>query len=194
MLLDSKMTDDTHSVLVVSKDSKLSQNMSIMLMPPLFETEVLSDFNEARRRVSERRYNIILVDYAEGAGADFAVDASEGLGTILLLTPPQLFEEVSYRVEGYGIIAITNPFDQFYFYNMIKAAIAVQYKVQVLSSQTTKLKVKMEEIKLVNRAKMLLMQNMSMTEQEAHRYIEKEAMDGGLRKTAVAEKIIKTYG
>ena len=188
------MTEDSHSVLVVTKDSKLSQNISAMLMPPLFETDVLSDFNEARRRVSERTYNIILVDYSEGEGSDFATDASEGLSTILLLTPPSLFEEVSYRVEGYGIIAITNPFDQFYFYNMIKAAIAVQYKVQVLSSQTTKLKVKMEEIKQVNRAKMLLMQNMSMTEAEAHRYIEKEAMDSGLKKTAVAEKIIKTYG
>ena len=188
------MTEDTHSVLVVTKDSKLSQSISVMLIPPLFETEVLNDFNEARRRVAERSYNIILVDYAEGEGADFATDVSEGLSTILLLTPPSLFEEVSYRVEGYGIIAITNPFDQFYFYNMIKAAIAVQYKVQVLSSQTTKLKVKMEEIKQVNRAKMLLMQNMSMTEQEAHRYIEKEAMDSGLKKTAVAEKIIKTYG
>ena len=188
------MTEDTHSVLVVTKDSKLSSIVSTMLVQPLFETEVLSDFNEARRRTSERVYNIILVDYADGEGSDFAIDASEGLSTILLLTPPQLFEEVSYRVEGYGIISITNPFDQFYFYNMIKAAIAVQYKVQVLSSQTTKLKVKMEEIKQVNRAKMLLMQNMSMTEQEAHRYIEKQAMDRSMKRTAVAEEVIKAYG
>ena len=190
----SKMTEDSHSVLIVTKDSKLSQNSAAMLVAPLFETEVLSDFNEARRRVSERVYNIILVDYAEGEGTDFAIDASESLSTILLLTPPSLFEEISYRVEGYGIIAITNPFDQFYFYNMIKAAIAVQYKVQVLSSQTTKLKVKMEEIRQVNRAKMLLMQNLNMSEQEAHRYIEKEAMDRGLKKTAVAENVIKMYG
>ena len=84
--------------------------------------------------------------------------------------------------------------DQFTFYAMIKAAIAVQYKVQVLSSQTTKLKVKMEEIKLVNRAKMLLMQNMSMTEQEAHRFIEKDAMDRSMKRTAVADEIIKRYG
>ena len=52
----------------------------------------------------------------------------------------------------------------------------------------------MEEIKLVNRAKMLLMQNMSMTEQEAHRFIEKDAMDRGMKRTAVAEEIIKRYG
>ena len=188
------MTEDTHSVLVVTKDAKLSSAISFMLMPPLFETEIMSDFNEARRRVSERVYNIILVDYADGEGADFSIDTSESLSTILLLTPPALFEEVSYRVEGYGIIAITNPFDQFYFYNMIKAAIAVQYKVQVLSSQITKLKVKMEEIKLINRAKMLLMQNMSMSEPEAHRYIEKEAMDRSMKRTSIAEEIIRRYG
>ena len=77
---------------------------------------------------------------------------------------------------------------------MVKIAIAVQYKVQVLSSQTTKLKVKMEEIKQVNRAKMLLMSNMNMSEQEAHRYIEKEAMDRGMKRIAISEEIIKTYG
>ena len=188
------MTEDTHSVLVVTKDSKLSQTISAMLVAPLFETDVLTDFNEARRRASERIYNIILVDYSDGEGADFAIDTSENLSTILLLAPPAIFEEVSYRVEGYGIITFVNPFDQFSFYTMIKAAIAVQYKVQVLSSQTTKLKVKMEEIKLVNRAKMLLMQNMSMTEQEAHRFIEKDAMDRGMKRTAVAAEIIKRYG
>ena len=188
------MTLDSHSVLVVTKDSKVSTLISAMLIPPVFETQVISDFNEARRMCSERVFNIIITDYSEGEGADFATDISDSLSTILLLTPASLFEEVSYRVEGYGVLTVNSPFDQFYFYNMIKAAIATQYKVQILSSQTTKLKVKMEEIRLVNRAKMLLMQNMQMSEQEAHRYIEKEAMDRGMKKTAVAEEIIKTYG
>ena len=76
---------------------------------------------------------------------------------------------------------------------MIKAAIAVQYKVQVLSSQTIKLKEKMEEIRQVNRAKMLLMQHKSMTEAEAHHYLEKQAMDNGKKRTAVAEEIIKEF-
>jgi response regulator NasT len=188
------MTMDSHSVLVVTKDSKISAMIGAMLAAPLFETQLVSDFNEARRFASERVYNIILADYSEGEGADFDRDISESLSTILLLTPQHLFEEVSYRVEGYGIITVSTPFDQFYFYSSIKTAIAVQYKVQILSSQTTKLKVKMEEIRLVNRAKMLLMQNLKMTEQEAHRYIEKEAMDRGMKKIAVSEEIIKTYG
>ena len=52
----------------------------------------------------------------------------------------------------------------------------------------------MEEIRQVNRAKMLLMQSLSMTEQEAHRYLEKQAMDRGMKRLAVAEEVIRNYG
>ena len=188
------MEAESHSVLLVSRDSKIVSQISAFLVPPLIDLTATSDFNEARRLATERTFNIIIADSGDGYDTDFAINISDSYSTILLLVPNEHFDEISYRVEGYGILTITKPFEPFYFYNMIKIAIAVQYKVQVLSSQTTKLKVKMEEIKQVNRAKMLLMQNMNMSEQEAHRYIEKEAMDRGMKKTAISEEIIKTYG
>lgn len=187
------MTLDSHSVLLVTKDIKISTLISAMLVPPVFELQVVSDFNEARRKCAERVYNIVLVDSADGEGTDFATDISDSTSTILLMVPNQHYEQISYKVESFGVLTLATPFDQFYFYNMIKVAIAVQYKVQVMSSQTTKLREKMEEIRLVNRAKMLLMQNLNMTEQEAHRYLEKEAMNRCLKRIAVAEQIIKTY-
>ena len=188
------MEAESHSVLLVSRDSKIVSQISAFLVPPLFELTTTSDFNEARRLATERTFNIIIADSGDGYDTDFAINVADSYSTILLLVPNEHFDEISYRVEGYGILTITKPFEPFYFYNMVKIAIAVQYKVQVLSSQTTKLKVKMEEIKLVNRAKMLLMSNMNMSEQEAHRYIEKEAMDRGMKRTAISEEIIKTYG
>ncbi|MCR4742674.1 MAG: ANTAR domain-containing protein [Treponema sp.] len=184
------MSDTTHSVLVVTKDSKISSMISALLIAPLFETNIVSDFNEARRRCLNRVFNIILVDYSDGDGCDFAIDISASTSTILLLTPNSLFDQVSYKVEGYGILTITKDFDQFYFYNMIKVAIAVQYKTTILSSQTTKLKVKMEEIRVISRAKMLLMQTKSFTEEEAHHYIEKEAMNSCKKKIDIAKEII----
>ena len=188
------MEADSHSILLVSRDSKIISQISVFLVPPLFELTTTSDFNEARRLAAERTFNIIIADSGDGFDTDFAINVADSYSTVLLLVPNEHFDEISYRVEGYGILTITKPFEPFYFYNMVKIAIAVQYKVQVLSSQTTKLKVKMEEIKLVNRAKMLLMQNMSMTEQEAHRFIEKDAMDRSMKRTAVADEIIKRYG
>ena len=188
------MEADSHSVLLVSRDNKIISQISAFLVPPLFDLTTTSDFNEARRLAAERSFNIIIADSGDGYDTDFAINVADSYSTILLLVPNEHFDEISYHVEGYGILTITKPFEPFYFYNMVKIAIAVQYKVQVLSSQTTKLKVKMEEIKQVNRAKMLLMSNMNMSEQEAHRYIEKEAMDRGMKRTAISEEIIKTYG
>lgn len=188
------METESHSVLLVSRDSKIISQISPFLLPPMFDLTVTSDFNEARRLAAERTFNIIIADSGDGFDTDFAINVADSYSTVLLLVPNEHFDEISYRVEGYGILTITKPFEPFYFYNMIKIAIAVQYKVQILSSQTTKLKVKMEEIKLVNRAKMLLISNLNMSESEAHHYLEKEAMDRGLKRTAVAEEILKTYG
>ena len=52
----------------------------------------------------------------------------------------------------------------------------------------------MNEIRLVNRAKWLLISELNMTEANAHRYIEKQAMDRCVSRRQVAEEIIKTYG
>jgi len=51
----------------------------------------------------------------------------------------------------------------------------------------------MTEIRLVNRAKWLLIGELTMSEPDAHRYIEKQAMDNGVTKREIAENIIKTY-
>ena len=184
------MQAEIHSVLVVTKDSKTSSLINTMLIPPLFEVVNAKDFNEARRLCAERVFNIVIVDFTEGEGTDFAVDISSYSSTILLLTPSQFFDQISYKVEPYGILTITAPFDQFYFYNMIKIALAVQAKIDRLLFQNIKLKNKMEEIRLVNRAKMVLMSHKNMTEEEAHRYIEQTAMNRCMKKIDLAQEII----
>jgi response regulator NasT len=51
----------------------------------------------------------------------------------------------------------------------------------------------MEEIRIVNRAKWILINELSMSEPEAHRYIEKQAMDRCISKGQIAKEIINTY-
>ncbi|MBR6052916.1 MAG: ANTAR domain-containing protein, partial [Clostridia bacterium] len=60
--------------------------------------------------------------------------------------------------------------------------------------KTLSIEEKMNEIRLVNRAKWLLISELKMTEANAHRYIEKQAMDRCVSRRRVAEEIIKTYG
>ena len=55
------------------------------------------------------------------------------------------------------------------------------------------LKEKIEEIRIVNRAKCLLIEQLKMTEPEAHRYIEREAMDSRRTRREVAQAILRMY-
>ena len=50
-----------------------------------------------------------------------------------------------------------------------------------------------EDQKAIDTAKAILMERNRMTEPEAHKYIEKQAMDTSMRRRTIAENIIRTY-
>lgn len=186
--------NDVRTVIIITKDSRTSSFITDLLVPALFHVSTVADQNEAKRILIDKPADIIIVDSGDGIDAETAVDLSESPSTVLLLVPGQVYDQISFRVETYGVITIAKPLDRFLFYTMLKVACAVQNKIRALTVKTMKLEEKMEEIRLVNRAKMILMQNLTMTEHEAHRYIEKEAMDRCVKNTAIAENVIRTYG
>lgn len=188
-----KPDNEIHSVTVICKDSKISQLIMTMLPQVMFNVTLIEDSNEARRRRMDLRSEIYIVDSGDGKDADLAEDFCDSSSVTLLLVPNHLFDQISYRFETRGIICVSKPLDNYMFYAMIKAALAMTYKIHELSAQTFRLKEKMEEIRIVNRAKMVLMQSLSMSEAEAHRYIEKEAMDRCIKKLSVAENVLRTY-
>ena len=54
----------------------------------------------------------------------------------------------------------------------------------------SELKLKLRDLKLITYAKSLLITEKGMTEDEAHRYIEKTAMDKGMKKSDAVKIII----
>ncbi len=66
-------------------------------------------------------------------------------------------------------------------------------KLRKTEKKTLSIEEKMEEIRIVNRAKWILIRELKLDEQGAHRYIEKQAMDRCISKRIVTEEIIKTY-
>ena len=59
-----------------------------------------------------------------------------------------------------------------------------------MGQENVKLQSKIEEIRLVDRAKCALIQYLSMTEEQAHHFIEKQAMDRCVTRRTVAEEIL----
>ena len=66
----------------------------------------------------------------------------------------------------------------------------VQARLRKLEQKNILLEEKMKELKIVGKAKGILIEKKGMTEKEAHRYIGKMAMDNGVSRKHIAEDII----
>lgn len=75
----------------------------------------------------------------------------------------------------------------------VSLLMAVHNRLASAAPQTEILQQKIKDIRIVDRAKCLLIQSANMTEAEAHRYIEKAAMDQRLSRREAAEKILEHY-
>ena len=118
---------------------------------------------------------------------------SSSIGQVIIVVRNDIYDEISEKVEEYGIITIAKPMNRTIFWSVLKIANATYNKIYKLKKENNKLLQKIEDIKMIDRAKCILIQYLNMTESEAHRYIEKQAMDMRTTRKTIAEGILRTY-
>ena len=92
-----------------------------------------------------------------------------------------------------GALVLPSSAPDFLLQQAVQLLIATRRKLRKLENRAAQLEAHVEEVRLINRAKLLLVQQLKMTEAEAHRYIEKQAMDTCRKRRDIAERIIRTY-
>ena len=70
---------------------------------------------------------------------------------------------------------------------------SAQNRIKRVSDENAKLLQTIEDIKIVDKAKYMLISKLNMSEQDAHKHIEKQAMDTRSTKRIIAENILKKY-
>ena len=122
--------------------------------------------------------------------ADISKDAKNG---IVVLAKREIADEVQKKIRFTGAFVLPRPFNKALLVQTIKLAEIAHIGMAKLEEENRQLSQQLSDMKIVNRAKSMLMQYLNLTEEQAHRHIQKQAMD--LRKTqrAVAEDILKTY-
>lgn len=190
--------DLSASVLVVSQTDKLYEFFKKILPQNQF-SPILSVHSggEARRFLVNRPVDIVVINapLKDVSCTDLAINLSQDFSIgVLLMVKSEVYDQVTYQVEDYGVLTMSRPCTSKEIFQSMKLLMATQARLRKLERKTANLEEKMEEIRLVNRAKGLLMDNLKMTEAEAHRYIEKAAMDNCEKKSVIAKNLIKTYG
>ncbi len=182
------------SVLVVSGKKQNIALLSAMLDSSVYRpVDSALSAGEAKRKMLTNTYDILIIDppLPDEFGSDFAVDATALSHTGVMITVrSDLFELTCAKVENAGVLTVSKPVPPKEFQIALKLITATSARLLNEEKKSHKLQEKLEELKLVSRAKFILIEKHRMTEAEAHRFIEKEAMNSRRSKAAVASEII----
>lgn len=190
-------SDQTYSVLVVSAMPKFDDTITPMLpgtdyYPVCFVTNIAA----ARRELLSRAYDLIIINapLPDDFGTRFAIDACAQPGTaVLLLVRSDVYDEINAKVTPQGVFTLPKPTSVQTLRQGLKWMASARERLRRLEKKSITIEEKMDEIRQVNRAKWLLIENLKMTEADAHHYIEKQAMDRCTSRREIAMGIIKTY-
>lgn len=178
-----------------------SQGLDILVKMVVSSTGInsvstISSGAETRRLVSNSDYDIIIINTAlsDEFGHELSIYLAEHTNSgIILICKSAIVDEISERVIDYGVCVVPKPLNKAMFFQSIKLVTATRSRIVGYQRENAKLQVKIDEIKLINRAKCVLMEYLKLTEPQAHRYIEKQAMDTRQTKKEVAQSILLRY-
>ena len=191
------MEEHIYSVLAVSSAEKFNTSLKELLDKNRFTPVCLAhDVAGARRLLLEKSFDIVIINtpLPDEFGTRLALDVCDSGGAgVLLLVKAEHYTEVNSRVSPYGVFVLSKPTGTQTVMQSLTLLCATRERLRKMERKAADFEEKMEEIRMVNRAKWLLIEQLKMTESEAHRYIEKQAMDRCVTRKTVVEGILSTY-
>ena len=151
---------------------------------------------EARRFLLEEDFDLVIIDtpLPDELGDDCALCAADSSsGGVILIVESDRVAEISGVVEESGVFTVPKSVPPDVFFSVVGLMRATKDRVKKLEDENRRLLAKIEELKLVDRAKCTLIHVLKMTERQAHRHIEKQSMDLRQPRSAVAESILRIY-
>lgn len=186
-------------VLIVSAAEKAADTLRTALAPldvSQADVSAVQSGAQARRMILDGSWRLVMVNapLRDEFGHELAVFAAEktGAGVVLLVKAGQA-ESAAARVEDAGVFVTPKPLERAAFGHAVRLALASNGRIAALQRQNRALMQKIEEIRLIDRAKCALIQYRQLTEPEAHRYLEQCAMDTRRTRREAAREILRMY-
>lgn len=192
-----EFTERRYSVLLVSSSPKFNESMLALLPESRFyPVAAVSDVSSARRRLLESKYDIVIINapLPDDFGTRLALNICDNSGTaVLLFVKAEHYPDINGRVSPFGVLVLPKPATSQAVFQSLQLLCGTRERLRRMEQKTASIEEKMEEIRIINRAKLLLMEQLKMTEKEAHRFIEKQAMDRCVTRITIAQSILSTY-
>jgi len=157
---------------------------------------VLNSAREAQQLILEQDFDLVIINppLEDESGESLSRHiVSKSWSQVILVVTKEDFNAVSAMCEDDGILTVSKPVNKEIFKSALSLASSTGNRIRRLQAENIQLKQKIEDIRVIDRAKCLLISYLNLSEQEAHRFIEKQAMDLRSSKRAIAEGVLKTY-
>ncbi len=185
------------NVLLVSKSEKSTDSLSGLLREISSPTiDIVRSGSEARRILIEKEYDFVFINtpLTDEFGDGLSIYVSENThASVVLLVKAEIEEQAEAKTEDYGVFVLSKPLSKHLMFKSIKLLEATKRRLEGVRKENIKLQKKIEDIRTINRAKYVLMEYLSMSEPQSHRYLERQAMDQRITKVEVAKRILSTY-
>ena len=184
-----------NNILIISTTENSSSEIQDLLSMNYDCNIVLcDDKNAAQNNIGKDEFDLCIIDMQnDDEGVELAAGlVSNTLAGVIVLCDKTSFELES-AIEKFGIIIINKPIDDRLFLQSVKLAKAMKARLELYHRENLQLKNKINELRIVDRAKSVLMQYLNMTEAQAHHFIVKQAMNMRMTKAQIAQNILKTY-
>ena len=186
-----------YDILLVSSSEKFNKNTINPLSLSIYADITISkDIEQARRLIVERKFDIVILDSPVGSNKGFnfilSICDNEEFG-ILTIVKMEDYDEAYFRLHDFGVYVLSKPVDENLLTQSLRIICLTRDKINDISNNNLSKKDKLDEIKLVAEAKMLIVKKLHMDENQAHKLIEQTAMNLRITKKATAEMFIKKY-
>lgn len=184
-------------ILLVSKKGK-SKDMLTQLLEMDATPQIIAVYTEeeAIHQMERNEFDLVIINspLERETGVELAMYTAEKYASGILFAVQNKYADViAQKLEPYGVLVVGKPIVRAFFNQAVKFADATRQRVMSLKEENMHLQLKLEEMKIISRAKCVLIQYLSMSEMQAHKYIEKRAMDLRQSKYLVAKQILKAY-
>lgn len=185
-------------VFIISNQAKIASTLqSIIEEQSMDLIGTASQADEARQKLQIDQADLIIVNtpFSREIGYQLVRDLSyiqPDAGFIVLAKDDQL-DIMNQRLANICAFVLTKPINKSTLLLAIQHLEKSRYLLNQLREKNFQLEQKIEDIKIISRAKHVLMQHLNMTELQAHDHIQKQAMDLRLSQRKIAENILKTY-
>ena len=189
-----KLTDRIGAILVIAAKPRIQSSVRSALTAKYGRVLTAETVQEARRAVEREKIALMVIfsPLKDEEEIPRLFDMAERRGIAAgYIVGREIYGETAYRLEGRNVFVVAYPLQMDQVLQLVSFLHQVQKRFWLVLSEQERLQRQVQDIQIACRVKCLLVEKREMTEEEAHHFIEQEAMNTGLSKREAALKILK---